>query len=63
MAAMSRRLLDPKFKWIPSQTHDADSTAFRDRQMARIAEADKARKAVADEATAKVKQITQKRKA
>lgn len=54
---MTARLLDPAFRWIPAASHDADSTLFRERQRARIAAAEKARKANADEAQNKVKQI------
>ena len=32
-------ILDPSFKWIPAASHDADSTAFRERQRARMAAA------------------------
>jgi len=32
-------ILDPTFVWHGSQTHDADSTLFRERQRARIAKA------------------------
>jgi hypothetical protein len=40
-------ILNPAFRWISSASHDADSTKFRDRQLARIAAADEARKAAA----------------
>lgn len=38
-------LHDARFVYIPSANHDADSTKFRERQRARIAEADAERKA------------------
>ena len=38
-------LHDPRFVYISSANHDADSTKFRDRQMKRIAEANAARAA------------------
>lgn len=60
---MPARLLDPAFRWIPAATHDADSTLFRERQRARIAAAEKARKADAEEARVKVKQIGRRRSA
>ena len=31
-------ILSPSFVWIPAASHDADSTAFRERQRARIAQ-------------------------
>lgn len=40
---MKAPILDKSFVWIPSQTHDADSTLFRERQRARMAAAEKAR--------------------
>ncbi len=55
---MKAPILDPSFVWIPSQSHDADSTLFRERQRARIAAADALRKANAKEATTKVRCIT-----
>lgn len=60
---MAARLLDPAFRWIPAATHDADSTLFRERQRARIAAAEKARKEDADEARVKVKQLGRRRSA
>lgn len=60
---MTARLLDPTFRWIPAATHDADSTLFRERQRARIAAAEKARLANADEARVKVKAIGKRRTA
>lgn len=36
-------ILDPAFVWIPAASHDADSTLFRQRQLARMAAAQKAR--------------------
>ena len=36
----AKKLTDPDFVWIPSQTHDADSTQFRERQRARMAQAE-----------------------
>lgn len=56
---MSAPILNPSFKWIPAATH-GDVTAFADRQKARIAAAEKARKANADEAGAKVRPISRK---
>ena len=41
-------LHDPRFVYIPSANHDADSTKFRDRQMKRIAEANAARQRAAE---------------
>lgn len=29
-------LHDPAFRWIPAASHDADSTAFRERQRQRM---------------------------
>jgi hypothetical protein len=46
---MSAPLLDPSFKWIPSASHDADSTPFRERQMARIKKANEERARAAAE--------------
>jgi len=40
-----KRITDPSFVWIPSSSHDADSTAFRERQRARMKAAEAARKA------------------
>lgn len=60
---MTARILDPTFRWIPAATHDADSTLFRERQRARIAAADKARRANADEAARKVKPLARRRSA
>lgn len=34
-------LHDPRFKWIPAASHDADSTKFRERQLQRVREAQK----------------------
>lgn len=39
----TKRLTDADFKWIPSESHDADSTEFRARQLARIAAAQQER--------------------
>lgn len=52
-------------EWEPAEhhlTHDGQN-AFMARMKARIAEADKARKANADEATTKVRTINQRQKA
>lgn len=49
-------ILDPAFRWLGSATHN-DSTAFRDRQRARMEAAAKARKA----AESNVKQINQRK--
>jgi hypothetical protein len=54
-------LTDPRFKWIPAASHDADSRPFYERQMARIAAAEKARQSNSAEAAAKVKQINRKK--
>jgi len=42
---VSAPILDPKFVWVPAASHDADSTAFRERQRARMRAAEQARKA------------------
>lgn len=60
---MTAPILNPAFVWIPAATHDADSTLFRERQRARMAAAEKARRANADEAQAKVKTIGKRRQA
>lgn len=60
---MTARLLDPAFRWIPSATHDADSTLFRERQRARIAAAEKARRENAEEAARKLQSIKSRRSA
>lgn len=49
------RLLDPKFKWIPSASHDADSTLFRERQRQRMREAEERRKAEAKQSVVQLK--------
>lgn len=55
---MSRApILDRSFVWIPSASHDADSTEFRKRQRARMAAA----KAAAAEVAIKVQPIGKKR--
>ena len=60
---MSRApILSPSFVWIPSASHDADSTAFRERQRARMAAAQAERRANATEAAKVVRPMT-KRKA
>ncbi len=53
---MSAPILSPSFRWIPSSTHN-DSTAFRERQRARMEAAAKARKV---EQSNNVKQITRR---
>lgn len=58
---MTARILDPAFRWIPAATHDADSTLFRQRQRARIAAAERQRKANAEEAARKVQPIKSRR--
>lgn len=46
-------LHDPRFAYIPSANHDADSTKFRERQRARMAAADAERKAATNVRTIK----------
>lgn len=53
---VSAPILSPSFRWIPSSTHN-DSTAFRERQRARMEAAAKARKV---EQSNNVKQITRR---
>lgn len=48
-------ILDPRWKWIPAASHDADSTLFRERQRARIAAADKARQERAQQKVTQIK--------
>lgn len=52
------KITDPNFVWIPSQSHDADSRPFYERQMARIKAANERR---AKDAAAKVNVTTIKR--
>ncbi len=40
---MKTPILNPSFRWISSAEHNADSTKFRQRQLERIAAANKAR--------------------
>jgi hypothetical protein len=57
MDAAMKRLTDPDFVWIPSQSHDADSRPFYERQMKRIKEANEARQRDAAEKQQKVTTI------